>query len=79
MARMKLTTKKHVHTLPCRNVVPMEFHSNGQNASYCHTPFRDSGNEASIRVPRMFHSHILQQYDKQIPCSGIQGLKKITE
>jgi hypothetical protein len=25
---------------------------------WCHTPFWDSGNEASIRVPRMFHSHI---------------------
>jgi hypothetical protein len=24
----------------------------------CHTPFRDSGNEASIRVPRMFKSHV---------------------
>jgi hypothetical protein len=24
----------------------------------CHTPFRDSGNEASICVPRMFHSHV---------------------
>jgi hypothetical protein len=24
----------------------------------CHTPFRDSGNEAFIRVPRMFHSHV---------------------
>jgi hypothetical protein len=24
----------------------------------CHTPFWDSGNEASIRVPRMFHSHV---------------------
>jgi hypothetical protein len=24
----------------------------------CHTPFRDRGNEASIRVPRMFHSHV---------------------
>jgi hypothetical protein len=24
----------------------------------CHTPFRDSGNEATIRVPRMFHSHV---------------------
>jgi hypothetical protein len=24
----------------------------------CHTPFRDSGNEASIHVPRMFHSHV---------------------
>ncbi len=24
----------------------------------CHTPFRDSGNEGSIRVPRMFHSYV---------------------
>jgi hypothetical protein len=24
----------------------------------CHTPFLGSGNEASIRVPRMFHSHV---------------------
>jgi hypothetical protein len=27
-------------------------------ATYCHTPFRDGRNEASIRVPRMFHSHV---------------------
>jgi hypothetical protein len=24
----------------------------------CHTPFRDRGNDASICVPRMFHSHV---------------------
>jgi hypothetical protein len=24
----------------------------------CHTPFQDSGNEASICVRRMFHSHV---------------------
>jgi hypothetical protein len=24
----------------------------------CHTPFQDSRNEASIRVPMMFHSHV---------------------
>jgi hypothetical protein len=24
----------------------------------CRTPFRDKGNEASIRVPRMFKSHV---------------------
>jgi hypothetical protein len=24
----------------------------------CHTTFRDSGNEASICVPMMFHSHV---------------------
>jgi hypothetical protein len=27
----------------------------------CHTPFREIGNEASIRVPRMFKSHAWQQ------------------
>jgi hypothetical protein len=25
--------------------------------TWCHTPFRERGNEASIRVPRMFKSH----------------------
>jgi hypothetical protein len=34
----------------------------------CHTPFREIGNEASIRVPRMFKSHTWQQYDKQMQC-----------
>jgi hypothetical protein len=34
----------------------------------CHTPFRERGNEASIRVPRMFKSHAWQQYDKQMQC-----------
>jgi hypothetical protein len=28
---------------------------------YCHTPFRERGNKASIRVPRMFKSHAWQQ------------------
>jgi hypothetical protein len=27
-------------------------------SSSCHTPFQDSGNEASIHVPRMIHSHV---------------------
>jgi hypothetical protein len=35
---------------------------------YCHTPFRERGNKASIRVPRMFKSHTWQQYDKQMQC-----------
>jgi hypothetical protein len=35
---------------------------------HCHTPFREKGNEASIRVPRMFKSHAWQQYDKQMQC-----------
>jgi hypothetical protein len=39
----------------------------------CHTPFWESGNEASIRVPRMFKSHVQQQYDKQVPCLIMQS------
>jgi hypothetical protein len=34
MARMKLTARKHVRAPPHRNVVPMESHSDGQNAGY---------------------------------------------
>jgi hypothetical protein len=34
MARMKLTTRKHVRASPRRNVVPPEFHSDGQNVGY---------------------------------------------
>jgi hypothetical protein len=34
MARMKLTARKCVRVPPCRNVVPTESHSDGQNAGY---------------------------------------------
>jgi hypothetical protein len=34
MARVKLTARKHVRVPPCRNVVPTESHSDGQNARY---------------------------------------------
>jgi hypothetical protein len=34
MARVKLTTRKHVHAPPRRNVVPTESHNDGQNAGY---------------------------------------------
>jgi hypothetical protein len=30
----------------------------GISSARCHIPFRDSGNEASIHVPKMFHSHV---------------------
>jgi hypothetical protein len=33
-------------------------HKDPPRVCRCHTPFRDSGNETSIRVPRMFHSHV---------------------
>jgi hypothetical protein len=34
MARAKLTVRKHVRVPPCKNVVPTESHSDGQNAGY---------------------------------------------
>jgi hypothetical protein len=34
MARVKLTVRKHVRAPPCRNVVSMESHSDGQNVGY---------------------------------------------
>jgi hypothetical protein len=34
MARIKLTTRKHVCKPPRRNVVPTESHSDGQNTGY---------------------------------------------
>jgi hypothetical protein len=34
MARVKLIARKHVHAPPCRNVVPTESHSDGENAEY---------------------------------------------
>jgi hypothetical protein len=40
------------HLLPCSAVILNDL------PNKCHNPLRDSGNEASIRVPRMFHSHI---------------------
>jgi hypothetical protein len=51
--------------------LPMEYLDLGGDLTYserpimildsCHTPFRERGNEASIRVPRMFKSHARQQ------------------
>jgi hypothetical protein len=34
MARAKLTARKHIHAPPCKNAVPMESQSDGQNAGY---------------------------------------------
>jgi hypothetical protein len=39
-------------------LLPLSLKNNDELVGSCHTPFRDSGNEASIRVPRMFHSHV---------------------
>jgi hypothetical protein len=44
--------------------------SYGQHSSdtTCHTLVLKSRTEASICVPRMFKSHVYQQYDKQKKC-----------
>jgi hypothetical protein len=37
---------------------PTDAGLNRHKHDLCHTPFRENGNEASIRVPRMFKSHV---------------------
>jgi hypothetical protein len=45
-----------------RNLAIMPRHlrptGSAKEVAACHTPFRERGNEASIRVPRMFKSHV---------------------
>jgi 5-methylcytosine-specific restriction endonuclease McrA len=62
MVRIKLTTIKHVCAPPCRNAVPMESHSNGQNAIYFPRTLRtmllalgSSESPLFIRTPRLQH------------------------
>jgi hypothetical protein len=64
MVRMKLTARKHVRTSPRRNVVPMESHSNSQNASYSPRTLRTvllalGSSEAPlfIRTPWLLHGN----------------------
>jgi hypothetical protein len=49
---MKTTMEMTAGTLTMESAVTMD---------PCHTPFRERGNEASIRVPRMLKSHAWQQ------------------
>jgi hypothetical protein len=62
-------TEKKLQVIQCTNqervlfaahqlVAPAADWSDAYVEAHCQTPFRDSGNEASIRVPRMFHSHV---------------------
>jgi hypothetical protein len=39
-------------------IIKLGYESYQPVIAVCHTPFRDSRNEASIRVPRMFNSHV---------------------
>jgi hypothetical protein len=64
MARMKLTTRKHVRTPPRRNAVPMEAYSDGQNAGYFSKTLRtallvlgSSEPPLFIGTPRLLHEN----------------------
>jgi hypothetical protein len=64
MARVKLTTRKHVHAPPCRNVVPTESHSDGQNVGYFSRTLRTvllalgySEPPLFVGVPRLLHGN----------------------
>jgi hypothetical protein len=64
MARVKLIARKHIHTPPHRNVVPIESHSDGQNAGYFLRTLRTvllalgySELPLFIGVPRLLHGN----------------------
>jgi hypothetical protein len=74
--RLKRTTDQPIATavVTCRiETLPVSRGAMKLQAQACHTPFRDNGNQASIRVPRMPNSHVYQQYDKQMTYSIIQS------
>jgi hypothetical protein len=73
MARYKTIARKQVSKVWSRRHLeinlmlerPLESHDEWRTVGYflrelrsCHTPFQDSRNEASIRVPRMSNSHV---------------------
>jgi hypothetical protein len=65
MARMTLTARKHIHAPLHRNVVPIEFHSDGQNAGYFSRTLwtmllalGSSKPPLFIRTPRLLHGNL---------------------
>jgi hypothetical protein len=62
---MKLTARKHIRVLSRRNVVPMEYHIDGQNAGYfprtLWTVLLALGSSEPplfIRTPRLLHGYL---------------------
>jgi hypothetical protein len=64
MARVKLTARKNVRAPPRRNVVPTEYHSDGQNVGYFPRTLRTvllalgySKPPLFVGVPRLLHGN----------------------
>jgi hypothetical protein len=64
MARVKLTTRKHIHAPPHRNVVPTESHSDGQHVGYFSRTLQTvllalgySEPPLFVDVPRLLHKN----------------------
>jgi hypothetical protein len=64
MARMKLTARKHVRAPPCRDAVPTESHSDGQEVGYFPRTLRtvllalgSSEPPLFIGIPRLLHGN----------------------
>jgi hypothetical protein len=65
MARMKLAARKHVHTPPRRDAMPMESHSDGQDAGYFPRTLRtvllalgSSEPPLVIEIPRLLRGNL---------------------
>jgi hypothetical protein len=78
MARVKLTARKHIHAPPCRNSMPTESHSDGQNVGYFPRTLRTvllalgySEPPLFIGVPRLLCGNSLDQLcDEGDACSN---------
>jgi hypothetical protein len=88
---MKLMARKHVRAPPHRNVVPMESHSNGQNAGYfprtLQTVLLALGSSEPlvfIGIPRLLHGNSYLWYVRVMICERpttdhIHRIRKVVE
>jgi hypothetical protein len=78
MARMNLMARKHVCVLPCRNVVPMESHSDGQNDDYFPRTLRTVLLALGSSKPPLFNESLrLHRERPTIDC--IRRIRKVVE
>jgi hypothetical protein len=68
--------RKHVHAPPRRNVVPMESHSDGQNAGYFSRTLRTVLLELGSSEPSLFNGTVRLLHENFIPlactCGGLR-------